>query len=283
MIYIFTALYCEAHIFIQKYNLIKNQEITWFQEFYNKTTGIRLAVTGVGEIAAAAVVSSICSLYKPAPNDMLLNIGLCAHTVQNNGIFLSNKIIEQVTGKTFYPDILYRHNFLEGTIITGMQLLNNENYNNNYNNIAPMYDMEAAAIYQVGIHFFGPHQMFFLKIVSDKGSAKEVSKEHAAHIMEQYQDCIFDFIKQLFDIIQKSSYYKIQISKEDERIIETFCTDLHCSKAMRDSLKQYIRYLMLSNTDYISIIQNMYKEHLLPCKDKKEGKLRFEEFKKRLF
>ena len=66
MIYIFTALYCEAHIFIQKYNLIKNQEITWFQEFYNKTTGIRLAVTGVGEIAAAAVVSSICSLYKPA-------------------------------------------------------------------------------------------------------------------------------------------------------------------------------------------------------------------------
>ena len=184
MIYIFTALYCEAHIFIQKYNLIKNQEITWFQEFYNKTTGIRLAVTGVGEIAAAAVVSSICSLYKPAPNDMLLNIGLCAHTIQNNGIFLSNKIIEQVTGKTFYPDILYRHNFLEGTIITGMQLLNNENYNN----IAPMYDMEAAAIYQVGIHFFGPHQMFFLKIVSDKGSAKEVSKEHAAHIMEQYQD-----------------------------------------------------------------------------------------------
>ena len=93
--------------------------------------------------------------------------------------------------------------------------------------------------------------------------------------MEQYQDCIFDFIKQLFDIIQKSSYYKIQISKEDERIIETFCTDLHCSKAMRDSLKQYIRYLMLSNTDYISIIQNMYKEHLLPCKDKKRRETTF--------
>lgn len=283
MIYIFTALYCEAHIFIQKYNLIKNQENTWFQEFYNETASIRLAVTGVGEIAAAAVVSSICSLYKPALNDMLLNIGLCAHTTQNNGIFLCNKIIEQVTGKTFYPDILYRHNFLEETIITGMQLLNNENYNNNYNNIAAMYDMEAAAIYQVGIHFFGPHQMFFLKIVSDKGSAKEVTKEHATHFITQYQDCIFDFIKQLFDIIHKNSYYKIQISKEDERIIETFCTDLHCSKAMRDSLKQYIRYLMLSNTDYISIIQNMYREHLLPCKDKKEGKLRFEEFKKRLF
>lgn len=279
MIYIFTALYCEANIFIQKYNLIKNQKNTWFQEFCNETAGIRLAVTGVGEIAAAAVVSSICSLYKPAPNDILLNIGLCAHTVQNNGIFLCNKIIEQVTGKTFYPDILYRHNFLEGTIVTGMRLLKGENFNS----ITTMYDMEAAAVYQAGIHFFGPHQMFFLKIVSDKGFAEEISKEHAALFIEQYQNCIFDFIKQLFDIIQESGCYKIQISKEDEQIIETFCTDLHCSKAMRDSLKQYIRYLILSNTDYISIIQNMYQEHLLPCKDKKEGKLRFEEFKRRLF
>ncbi len=50
MVYIFTALYCEAHIFIKQFNLIKNQERTWYQEFYNETDGIRLAITGVGEI-----------------------------------------------------------------------------------------------------------------------------------------------------------------------------------------------------------------------------------------
>lgn len=279
MIYIFTALYCEAHIFIQKYNLIKNQENTWFEEFYNKTASIRLTITGVGEIAAAAVVSSVCSLYKPAQNDLLLNIGLCAHTAQNNGIFLCNKIIEQSTGKIFYPDMLYHHNFSEGTIVTGMRLWNGEDYNN----IIAMYDMEAAAVYQVGIHFFGPHQMLFLKIVSDKGFAEEVSKERTALLMEQYQDCIFDFIKQLFIIIQNDSCYKIQLPEKEERIVETFCMDLHCSKAMKDSMKQYIRYLILSNIDYISIIQDMYRENMLPCKDKKEGKLRFEEFKRRLF
>ena len=70
MIYIFTALYCEAHIFIRHFNLIKNQQGTWYQKFYNETTGILLTVTGVGEIAAAAVVGSVCSIYKPTQNDL---------------------------------------------------------------------------------------------------------------------------------------------------------------------------------------------------------------------
>ena len=34
----------------------KNKDCTWYQEFYNETAGIRLAVTGVGEIAAAAIL-----------------------------------------------------------------------------------------------------------------------------------------------------------------------------------------------------------------------------------
>lgn len=279
MIYIFTALYYEAQIFIQKYNLIKNQERTWFQEFYSETAGIRLAITGVGELAAAAVVSSVCSLYKPAPNDFLLNIGLCAHTAHHNGIFLCNKIIEQATGKTFYPDMLYRHNFLEGTIVTGMQLWEDKAYYIP----AIMYDMEAAAVYQTGIHFFSPHQMVFLKIVSDKGSAKEVSKEQAVLLMEQYKNHIFDYIKQLSVIAKDQHSFQNLQSEKNEKIVEAFCADIHCSKAMKDAIKQYIHYLTLSNIDYISIIQDMYQQNQLPCKDKKEGKLYLEEFKKRLF
>ena len=50
MVYIFTALYCEAQIFIRQFNLTKNLENTWFQEFQNEEAHIRLTVTGVGEI-----------------------------------------------------------------------------------------------------------------------------------------------------------------------------------------------------------------------------------------
>ena len=207
MIYIFTALYCEAHIFIQKYNLIKNQEITWFQEFYNETIGIRLTVTGVGEIAAATAIGSVCSIYKPTQEDFLLNVGICAHTTKKDGIFLCNQIIEKTTGKTFYPDMLYCHNFSEGTIVTGMLPWNTPNNNRSIAekpSAEILYDMEAAAIYQAGIHFFGPHQMIFLKIVSDNGIVDKFSKEQIILLMENYQNSIIKYIEQLFSITQSS-------------------------------------------------------------------------------
>lgn len=286
MIHIFTALYCEAHIFIRQFKLIKNQDNTWFQEFYNEEAGIRLTVTGVGEIAAAAAVGSAYSVYRSTSDDLLLNVGICAHTVKNDGIFLCNKIVEQATGKTFYPDMLYRHGFCEGTIVTGMLPWNGEKDSTGMQTAASagnLYDMEAAAIYQAGAHFLGPHQMIFLKIVSDRGAVEEVSKERAAQLMEKYQDRIFDYIRQIFTISQKSSCRKNGLSQEEERLVEMFCADLHCSKAMRDSMVQYIRYLTLTGVDYTSIIQNMYEKGLLPCKDKREGKQRFEEFKRSLF
>ncbi|MDE6221601.1 MAG: hypothetical protein K2G51_14465, partial [Lachnospiraceae bacterium] len=59
--------------------------------------------------------------------------------------------------------------------------------------------------------------------------------------------------------------------------------ELHCSTAMPDPMPQSNRYLTLAGIDYVSVIRDMYEKKLLPCKDKREGKVRFEEFKRRLF
>lgn len=286
MVYIFTALYCEAQIFIRQFHLSKNPENTWFQEFHNASSGIRLTVTGVGEIAAAAAVSSICSMYRPTDADLLLNVGICAHTDKTDGIFLCNKLIELATGKTFYPDMLYRHDFCEGAIVTGMLPWNAAEDGYSFSASTPdgiLYDMEAAAVYQAGIRFFSPHQMAFLKVVSDNGRTAAFSREQAALLMEQYQDCITDYITRTAAIIQEHRSHKNELQEDEQRLFETFCADLHCSKAMRDSMRQYIRYLALSDVNYIGMIRDMYEKNLLPCKDKKEGKRRFEEFKKRIF
>lgn len=286
MIYLFTALYCEAHIFIKQFHLEKNPESTQFQQFYNETSGIRLTITGIGEVAAAAAVGSVCTEYKPKEGDVLLNIGICAHMAGGDGVFVCNKIIEQATGKTFYPDILYRHDFCEEAIVTGMQSWNGEKDSAGMP-IADLggnlFDMEAAAIYQAGSYFFGPHQMIFLKIVSDGGAAKAVSKEQVEHLTETYRDILFDFVGKLLMIVHGNTQKESCLRQEREVLTEKLCTDMHCSKVMRDSLRQHIRYLALTGTDYESVIQGMYQEGLLPCKDKREGKLRFEELRKRLF
>ena len=283
MIYIFTALYCEASLFIRHFQLKKNPDNTRFLEFYNETAGIRLTVTGVGEIAAAAAVSSVCTANRPMKDDIILNIGTCARMKGNDGIFLCNKITEQATGKTFYPDILYRHDFCEEAIVTGMKPWNgDENIPTAYPD-SMLYDMEAAAVYQAGSYFCGPHQMLFLKIVSDRGTAKAVSKEQVEHLMEACQEPLCAFVKLLREITSESMYREKGLCSGLETWTLKLCSDLHCSKVMSDSLRQHIRYFALSGADVVSVIQGMYEEGLLPCRDKREGKLRFEELKRRLF
>ena len=283
MIYIFTALYCEASLFIRHFQLTKNPDNTRFLEFYNETAGIRLTVTGVGEIAAAAAVSSVCTANRPMKDDIILNIGTCARTKGNDGIFLCNKITEQVTGKIFYPDILYRHDFCEEAIVTGMEPWNGDETVPAAYPDGSLYDMEAAAVYQAGSYFCGPHQILFLKIVSDRGTAKAVSKEQVEHLMEACQEPLCAFVGLLQEITSESLYRENGLCPGLETWTLKLCTDLHCSKVMSDSLRQHIRYFALSGADVVSVIQGMYEEGLLPCKDKREGKLRFEELKRRLF
>ncbi len=301
MIYLFTALYCEADLFIKNYHLEKNLANIRFQEFYQEKSSIRLTITGVGEIAAAAAVSSICTTYQPKEEDFLLNIGICTRQTGKDGIFVCNKIIEQASNKTFYPDLLYCHGLPEETIVTRMQpyslsyhseeyftplifpekmnkdneKLQTESVNDN------LYDMEAAAIYQAGSYFFAPHQMMFLKLISDAETAQEVSGENVKHCMESNRDILFRIIEMISIVTQKSQKRETAFWQEETQLTR-LCHDLHCSKVMEDSLRNHIHYWELAGIDYVSVIQDMYREGLLPCRDKREGKLRFEELKKRL-
>ena len=176
MIYIFTALYHEAHCFISYYHLKRDAADTRFQVFCSEDGEICLTVTGAGEIAAAAAVASICTGRQPGRGDFLINIGICA--AAGGQIFLCNK-------RTFYPDMIYRHEFAEGCVITGRNLWMRQggtegsvcgmqipkyiesavsedcaeirNLSDDLQQV--LYDMEAAAIYQAGAYSFAPHQM----------------------------------------------------------------------------------------------------------------------------
>ena len=70
--------------------------------------------------------------------------------------FSGNKLTEQMTGRTFYPDMLMKANFRECEIVTVARVLNE-------GSDSVVYDMEAAAVYQAAAFFVGPHRMHFIK------------------------------------------------------------------------------------------------------------------------
>ena len=300
MIYVVTALYQEAHGFIRELELKKNTAYAPFEVFDNENAGIRLVVTGVGEIAAAAVVAAVCAQDGADAADFLINIGCCAaanagadsgcetvdsgmdsgygaaHAAQIGDLYVCHKITEQATGKTFYPDILYRHPWKERELVTGMQPLQRAAAH------GALYDMEAAAVYQAGIRFFSPDRMLFLKVVSDFGIAgqERMTAEALTGLLEQHVKEVVAFLTNLREAADEEETLRNEgILQEDETVLERLFAALHCSQTMRASARQYITYAALTGYDWKAELEEWYARGLLPCKDRREGKVRLEELK----
>ena len=336
MIYVMMALYQEAHGLIRELELKKNTAYAPFEVFDNESAGIRLVVTGVGEIAAAAATAAVCARDGADAADFLINIGCCAagcckpadrdmdsrcvaaegatgcckpadrdmdsrcvaaegatggcepadrdmdsgygaaHAAQIGDLYVCHKITEQATGKTFYPDILYRHPWKERELVTGMQPLQRAAAH------GALYDMEAAAVYQAGIRFFSPDRMLFLKVVSDFGIAgqERMTAEALTGLLEQYVKEIAAFLANLREAADEEETLRNDgILQEDEMVLERLFAALHCSQTMLASARQYITYAALTGYDWKAELKEWYARGLLPCKDRREGKVRLEELK----
>lgn len=294
MIYVMMALYQEAHGLIRELELKKNTAYAPFEVFDNESAGILLVVTGVGEIAAAAATAAVCARDGADAADFLVNIGCCAaggcepadrdmdsgygaaHAAQIGDLYVCHKITEQETGKTFYPDILYRHPWKERELVTGMQPLQRAAAH------GALYDMEAAAVYQAGIRFFSPDRMIFLKVVSDSGVAgqERMTAEALTGLQEQHVKEVAAFLTNLREAADEEETLRNDgILQEDEAVLERLFAALHCSQTMRASARQYITYAALTGYDWKAELEEWYARGLLPCKDRREGKVRLEELK----
>lgn len=270
---------------IQKFHLIQKSEIKHFQVFGNEEAGIILTVTGVGSVAAATAVGSICTAFhvnqgKGEPEDFLVNVGICSGNIsdthclkETSRIYFCNKITENATGRTFYPDVLYRHGF-EETEVTTMECPVCMERNG-------LHDMEASAVYQAGSHFFGPHQMSFLKVVSDNGRPDSVTPQMAESFIGSQMPGISEYIFKLSEI-SRNGKKEYVLGEEEEKFLEKLSGDMHCSVTMKASLRQYVIYGKLAGIDYQKAAEEMYAKKILPCGSKREGKLCFEEFRKQL-
>ncbi len=325
MIYIFTAFYAEAKNIIANYNLRMQQKQAAVRFDIFSNDDIRLVITGVGEINAAAAVANVGGAYGIGAEDVIVNIGSCAalenetHTMLNDKwtgmgehIYLVNKITEQSTGRTFYPDMLLKSDMEECEAVTVAKPITEvdiENLLDNTARVSCVYDMEAAAVYQVASLFVGPHCMHFIKVVSDSG--EKIDQSRITEVFAAANDTICGYIDRLITtngtddnhVVDKAvnntngniscninSTAMAQMSYEENKYpydeksygLQQIITDMKCSKVMGDQLGQLIKYCALSGIDYETVIEEFYSTGRLPCSSKKAGKVCLEELKSRL-
>ena len=302
MIHIFTALYPEAKPLIQALSLKKRAAQTHYQQFLSEEGDLCLTITGVGPLQAAAVTASVLTDYDAGAQDQLLSLGTAARlTTRPASMYHVNKITEAVTMRDFYPDMLLNTGLPEASLITGAKLYTKQE--SGY--AADLYDMEAAAIYQAASMFLGPHQMNFLRIVTDDGLTQEemetgmtmrtvtnaasgteskpavgteasAPRSLAAHVtdcVEQQVDTIVAVVDKLRALMVVEAAGHQVLTENEQKLVDKLIADAHFSKVMADECVQLIRYAALSELDWQQPIAALYAEGLVPTRDKRAGKI----------
>lgn len=235
MIYLFTALYPEAKPLIRVFSLKRVQDGLPFDVYENADTSIRLVISGTGMCAAAAATAAVFGRYRAANEDHLINIGTCAGEAGTDEMsgkaYLCHKLTDRNTGHTFYPDMLYHHAFAEAQLITEPVVWkgteDSEALRQKAESAIVLHDMEGAAIYQAGSYWLGPHQMSFIKVVSDHGTDQRITSQTLEQAVENGLDAIKDYVSNIGQIIaqnRRDKEWETECSRQTERL----CEELHC-------------------------------------------------------
>lgn len=281
MVYVFCAFYGECSGLIKHYNLKKRQTDKYyrFDVFENENQPIRIILTGQGSVMAAAAVSGAASFFGIKAEDAIINVGTCAGDYEPGQVFICNKITEEATGRTFYPDMILRSGLPERELVTVPVVIHkpiHEYVNKDSHNMA-LYDMEAAAIYQAANLYVGPNRMGFVKVVSDNGDMEGLTPDFIKKLMAEAVDEIASYV----DMFVTDTHDMCR-AEESTQFTNQLCKDLHCSKVMENQVRQLIKYLSLEGTDYMTYINRLYDEGRLPAHDKKNGKVCLDEIKREL-
>lgn len=264
MITFITALYPEAKSLIQILNLKQNPNEHLYRLF--EGDGFCLCITGSGMISAASCVARHFSLYPPKSSDLVINLGIAGYTaghtatisetVLPGNLYLVTKITEQATGRTFYPDLLYRNDFKKlpaTTVCTPVS-------DNAAFPAETLIDMEASALYQALLPFITPERMFFFKVVSDVPGSKNhtapVTPALTEQLIDSHAEKILAFIKDLSQSL--TGFFEVSFTPEEKRLKKELYDRLPLTDSTRKEVERLLRYIKLTGNSPAPLLTDFF-------------------------
>ena len=271
MLYIVTALYIEAKPLISLFNLKKDNTYTKFQVFSNEN--IKLIISGTGKIKSATALTYLISNKDIKENDYIINIGFIANSnnsSQLGDIVYISKIQNAYSDTTFYPEMIYKHNFLEGSLTTFDKIIEKKIENIEY------IDMEAYGFFQTASIFFKKDKIIVLKIISDILKEKLEDRilidfKNENLFNENYKK-IYDF---LLKFVNTPTDNKNNFNNNEQDLIKKVLENLKLSDTMTYDFFNILKYLKIKygNIDILKKYEN------IEVNSKVQGKKIFEEIK----
>lgn len=267
----------EARAIIKYLNLKKTTDRP-FETYQNEEA--HLVVSGVGKINAAGATSYLLkdTLKSYTPNDYAVNIGICGslnNKFNVGDLVLANRVVDYERKRKYYTDILVEHNLKEGSIQSIDTL------HSNYEFEEDLVDMESSAFFEIASKFLPVHQVYVLKIVSDKVSKNQPLEK----LTNKYIDeLIYDKLEEIFSFTKLvSSLLKLFqpiLQQQDEEIIKKISITLKLTFSQTKQLENAYAYFK-SNKKVSPLFLEEYFNYI--PKSKKERDAIFEDLKTKLY
>ncbi|MCB1179984.1 MAG: hypothetical protein KDK36_20570, partial [Leptospiraceae bacterium] len=255
MYYIVTALAGEAIPIINAFKLKKDISYTKFDLFKNEN--IKLILSGTGKVKSAIATTYMIVKDPPRPEDHIINLGICGSGIEEykiGQIFLSHKIEDYATGKTYYPEMMIKHNLPEEKIITFDKPVKRKEFDE-----VPMclVDMEASGFYEAASAYFHSHRIHILKILSDHLKGEKLTGTFVQSLIEKN----ISSLKTIFNQTSKTPVPDANVlSDKDYLLFDSISNDLKLSTTQRFQVLDMLKSYKIRNGGELEFIKKYIKE-----------------------
>jgi len=277
MLYIISAMGIETQSIIKYLNLKKTTDRP-FETYHNDE--VNLVISGVGKINAAGATSYLLkdTLKGLNHSDYVINLGICGslnNKFNVGDLVLVNKVVDYEKKRKYYTDILVKHNLKEGSI-QSIDTLNVD-----YEFEEDLVDMESSAFFQIASKFLNVHQIYVLKVVSDKVNKNQplekLTKKYIDELIYDKLEEIFSFTKLVSSLLK---LFQPLFQQQDEEIIKKISKSLKLTFSQVKQLENAYAYFK-SNKKVSPLFLKEYFNYI--PKSKKERDATFEDLKTKLY
>lgn len=265
------ALHAEARPVIERFRL--KQDGSCDLPVFRRDE-VWLAVTGTGRMKSAIATTSLLSRVGRDEDAVIFNLGIAGHTqqagegpVKVGDRFLANRITEQSTGRSFYPDLLARTPLAESAVTTVDRPLERTDAGAVEPGLA---DMEAAGFYQAAATFLPPHRIGCVKVVSDHLETGRFDKDWIGGLIA---GSLVEFEAAIAAYRSISDGGPDALSEADARVVSAIRNRLRLTASRHRMLSDLVRsYKLHTGSDLPDLTGFTH----VSVKTKQEGEAQFE-------